>query len=99
MSDELVHVLDGAFLPGGVGVGEVNRGAQGLRNPLMAGELAPVVGGDCVHLFAVREEEFHHLVGHPLGVLAPGQAGQEQEGMALFWPLPIIRSISQSPNR
>ena len=79
LSDELVHVLDGAFLPGGVGVGEVNRGAQGLRNPLMAGELAPVVGGDRVHLFAVREEEFHHLVGHPLGVLAPGQAGQEQE--------------------
>ena len=53
--------------------------SQGLRNALMAGELAPVVGGDRVHLFAVREEEFHHLVGHPLGVLAPGQAGQEQE--------------------
>ena len=40
---QLVGVLNGPFLPGGVAVGEINRRIQGLGYPPVPAELHPVV--------------------------------------------------------
>jgi hypothetical protein len=42
LSDEAIHVLVGAALPGGVGMGEVEVGAEFAGDPLMLGELLPL---------------------------------------------------------
>ena len=48
LADEAVGVLVGAALPGGVGVGEVDREAGGGLDPLETGELLAVVEGERV---------------------------------------------------
>ena len=77
-AEEAVGVLDGAFLPGGVGVGVVDGGAEDALEGGLVEELAPIVGG---HGAARTEGAFgdEAAEGAVDGLLADGAQGAQED--------------------
>ena len=76
-SENAVGVLDGAALPGRMGIAEPGFHVQGLREVLMSGEFGSIVEGDG----AARElgqalEDIPQEPVRGLGCLAPQRGGQ-----------------------
>ena len=69
---EFVCVLDEAFLPGGIGVGEEDFGMEFFCDVFMFGELGSVVSCDGVDVPFKGLEELYDEICHGLCVLAPG---------------------------
>lgn len=67
LSDEAVHVLVGAALPGSIRMCEVEVGIECPGNAFMSCELAAVVGRQCVNASLDRFEHRDHGVGDDLG--------------------------------
>ena len=76
-ADDAVGLFDGALLVGGVGVGVVDRDAEGFLESLLVEELGPVVGG---HALEGGEGIFaHHLAERVVdGLLRDGGKATQQ---------------------
>lgn len=86
LSVEHVGVLDASFLPGAVGVCEIDWGAEFTRNVLMFVELGSVVGGDGLHTSAALERQqcVDHSPGDLGGHLAVMEVADDgEQGAAL----------------
>ena len=66
---QLVGVLDGPFLPGGVAVGEINRGLQRLGYPPVPAELHPVVRSYRKDILPVGPQQPGDSLRHLLRIL------------------------------
>lgn len=95
LPDELVGVLDGALLPGGIGVGEIDGGVESPGDGLMVGELNAVVGGDGQDMPAEGGQQGHDRPGHRLRPLVeqgldqdevPGTLAEGEEGAPVVLP-------------
>lgn len=82
LSDEAVHVLVGATLPGGIGMGEEEVGIEYLGDSLMASELLAVVGCQRMHAGRERRQQGDHGTRDDLGSLGWHMGDQGIAGLA-----------------
>ena len=70
LADKFVGVFDGSFLPGGVTVGEINRGLQRIGYPPVTAELHAVVSSYREDILPVRPQQPCDSLGHGIRILA-----------------------------
>ena len=72
LTDEFVGIVDETFLPGGIGMGEVDFGMQHFCDIFVLCELGSVVCGDGKDVPLERAEHLHHKFCHSLCIPAFG---------------------------
>ena len=66
LADEAIHILVGAALPGGIGMGEEEVSAEFLGDPLMLSELLSIVGRERMNVGCKRRQQRDHGIGDRL---------------------------------
>ena len=65
-TNEAIHVLVGATLPGGIGVSEEEVRSQRFSDPFVLGQLLTVIGRQRVNASRERRQQRGHCIGDVL---------------------------------
>lgn len=98
LTDEAVHVFVGAAFPGGIGMSEVEVGAERLGNPFMLSELLAVIGRQRMNAGRKGRQQGNHRVRDGLRGLARDMGDQGIARLALVERnecLPMVRADDQ----
>ena len=83
-ADAAVHVLSGAALPGGVGMGKEEMGIEFPSEPFVLSELLIIAGGQRMNAGRERRQQGNRSIGDSLGGLERSACDQGLAGFAFI---------------